>query len=308
MMVKRVFVIIAILALTAVVITPISAQEDSPRGWIPADFAGFVSLQTDQAGTTVTGLAMASIVETLLQPTREGVEQVQSLDDLFPLTHLDVEGVTFANTILPWLGNEMVVAYRQFGDGLAVSANDQLFILPTRDALLSASSLSPVVEGQDLLERETYRDVTVYKGDKTSFAITPQVVLIGAPESVEAALDVMAGEGDRLIDLPAYIHVMENSAPNALVNAYFDGALALETLSYMLNGDESAVPLLSALGEALSTARSEAAFEQAVLGNSLDGIGISITPDTLRFGTVRATFTLYDSDQPEPESMATFNT
>lgn len=305
-MVKRVFAIMA--ALAAVMIMPIRAQDETPRNWIPADFAGFISLQTNQSDTTLTGLSMASLVQLLVQPTRQDIVQVQSLDDLFPLTHLDVEGVTFANSILPWLGNEMVVGYRQFENGLAASLDDQLLILPTRDALLAASSLSSVINGQDLLERESYRDAVLYNGDKTAIAIAPQAVLIGPKAAVEAALDVMAGEGERLVDLPAYTQVMGGNVSGALATAYFDGALALETLSYILDGDDSAVPLLGALGEALSTARGEASFEQVVLGDSLDGIGISVTPDTLRFGTVRATLTLYDRDQPELETTATFNT
>ena len=305
-MIRRAWICILLLVGLAV---PLHAQSavNSPRAWIPAGYAGFVSLNTERLNSTITSLSMASLVETLLQPTRPSFTPVQSLDDLFPLTRLDVSGATFANTILPWIGDELVVVYRQFDGGLRVAEDDMVLLLPARDALLAVQTLSPVIQAQDLLERESYRDALLYRGDKVDFAITPDAVLIGSEAHLRAILDVKAGEGERLIDQPGYLPVTRPMPESAQVIAYFDGAVALQTLSFLLDGDDSAVPLLAALGESLRAARGDSAFEALILSDSLDAIGLSLGADTVRFGSVRATLTFYASDQPEPESAPVFN-
>ncbi len=282
-------------------------QVSGPRAWIPAGYSGFLSLRTRNLSDTFMGLNMALLVGSLLQPTRADLQSAQSFDSFFPLTQLDVEGVSFGQDIFPWLGDEMIVAYKNFASGLVVDIDDLLFILPTDNPLQSASRFSRIVQGQDLLQRETYRAAALYIGDKTSFALAAEGVIIGQYDEVKAVLDLMAGEGERLVDAPAYHAVTAVSPSDALIFAYLGGREALATISFLVSGSAAAEPLLGALGEALSEVRGAAAFEQVLLGDALDGVGLSLLPDTLRLGAVRATLTLYDADQPTPVAIADFN-
>lgn len=309
---KRIVVLCLLLVL---VMNPAAAslwaQENpasNPRGWIPADYVGFMSLNTESLSNTFNGLNMALLVASLLQPTRADLANTEAFDDLFPLAdQLDVPDFSVGQSIFPWLGDELIVAYKDFAPGLMVDVDDMLFILPTDDALQSANSFSRVVQAQDLLEREDYRSAILYIGDKTTFTIAPEAVVIGQTDAVKAVLDLMAGTGERLVDSPAYQAVASASAADELIFAYLDGSEALPTLSFLLSGSDTAEPLLAALGQALSEARGAAAFEQIVLGDALEGLGISLRPDTLRRGAVRATLSLYDADQPAPADVADFN-
>lgn len=299
---KSVFVMALVVFLSNIGVT---AQDSRPIDWIPAEAAGFLRLNLE--GDALLGLNMAAFVGSFLQPTRLEFQPFASLDALIPLTPLDVEGVSFNNNILPWIGDEILIAYNQFGDELRVDDEDLLFILPTTNALLSASSLSSVIQGQDLLERETYRDATLYLGDRATIAFTPAAVVIGSTEMVKAALDLQAGEGISLIDEPAYRALAPHLPEDGLLSAYIKGDEARRALSVLVSGSEEAAPLIAALGEALSTKRGEATFEQAALGNSLGAIAVSVQPDTLRINSVRATLTLYDADQPQQAAVEDFN-
>jgi hypothetical protein len=109
------------------------------------------------------------------------------------------------------------------------------------------------------------------------------------------------------VDSEAYKAVQSVSPENALVSAYIDGSEAMRIFSVLISGSESTLPLFEALGEALSTQRGAASFEQIILGDSLDGVGVSLQPDTLRMGAMRATVTLYDADKPDAGLAGEFN-
>jgi hypothetical protein len=299
---------VSTVALILLLISPAAAQEDlQPEAWIPTDFAGFLTLHLD-SGDTLLGLNMAAFVASFLQPTRFAFEAIQSLDAVIPLTQLDVENVSFNTDILPWLGGDIILAYKEFGENLVVDDDDLLMILPTRDALQSASSFSRILENQDLLERETYREITLYLADKTTIAFTPQAVIIGQTDAVKSALDLQSGEGESLVDSATYQAIQGASPDNALVSSYIKGSEAMRVFSVLVSGGESSLPLFKALGEALSEHRGDSSFEQIMLGDSLDGVGLYLQPDTLRMGAMRATVTLYDADQPEAVATAEFNT
>jgi hypothetical protein len=283
---------------------PASAQETRPVDWIPAEAAGFMRLNLN--GDSLLGLNMAAFVGSFLQPTRYDFQAFNSLDALIPLTPLDVEGASFDRDILPWLDDEILIAYQQFGSDLVVDDEDLLFILPTTNAFLAASSLTDIIQGQDLLERQTYRDSTLYVGDHATIAFTPAAVVIGSTDMVEATLDLQAGEGISLVDEPSYRALASHLPDDALLSAYVKGEEARRALSVLVSGSEESVPLLAALGAALSEKRGQTTFEQAVLGDSLGAIAVSLQPDTLRINSVRATLTLYDSDEPEQTTVADF--
>jgi hypothetical protein len=293
--------------LIMLLISPVAAQDSSrPESWIPADYAGFLKLHVE-SGSTLLGLNMAAFVASFIQPTRFAFESIQSLDAVIPLTQLDVEDATFSRDILPWLAGDIIVGYKKFGRDLTVDSSDLLLILPSRDALQSASSFRRILANQDLLKRETYRETTLYIADKSTIAFTPQAVIIGQTEMVKSVLDLQKGEGQRLVDSEAYKAVQSVSPENALVSAYIDGSEAMRIFSVLISGSESTLPLFKALGEALGTQRGAASFEQIILGDSLDGVGVSLQPDTLRMGAMRATVTLYDADKPDAGLAGEFN-
>lgn len=306
-MLKRLFWTAAALVILLAGAFSTAAQDSQPLDWIPSNFSGLMRLRVDRGGDTLLGLNMAAFVGSFLQPTRYTFEPFNSLDALIPLTPLDIENASFDRDILPWLGDEILLAYEQFGDDLRVDDTDLLFILPTTDALQAAASLNRVIQGQDLLERRTYRDVTLYVADRATFAFTPRAVIIGQTARVEAVIDLQAGEGISLIDEPSYRALAPHLPQDALLTAYIKGDDAQRALSMLVSGSDDSLPLIMALGEALSAKRGEATFEQAVLGSSLEGVGVSVQPDTLRLNSVRATLTLYDSDEPEVVTVSAFN-
>ena len=293
--------------LILLLVSPAAAQEKlSPENWIPADFTGFLKLNMD-SNDTLLGLNMAAFVASFIQPTRFNFQTIQSLDAVIPLTQLDVEDASFSTDILPWLGGDIFLAYKQFGKDLIVDNNDLLMILPTRDALQAASSFSRILEHQDLLKRDTYREMPLYIADKSTIAFTPQAVVIGPTDAVKGVMDLQSDQGERLVDSEAYKALQPAEQDDSLISAYIKGSEAMHIFSVLMSGGETSLPLYKALGEALSMHRGAASFEQIMLGDSLDGVRISLRPDTLRLGAMNATVTLYDADKPEPVAVGEFN-
>ena len=84
----------------------------------------------------------------------------------------------------PWLGSDMAIAYRKFDAGLGAINNDILMVLSSTNVLDATSRIEKVLKGQDLPQRETYRGITIYEGDKAAFARTGQdfAKIINAPD------------------------------------------------------------------------------------------------------------------------------
>lgn len=305
-MCKRVLWVIIILTLSAGVLVPAAAQDgENLLAWIPADFAGFVRLKTGSADT-LSALNVAAYAASFLQPAR-GLEPVDSLDDLVSLAALDVDDASFQQDILPWLGDELIIAYHHFGPHFTGTPDSAVLLLPTRDALQSASSLQRILRQQDILERDSYRGTTLYLADKTTLAFTPTAVLVGPTEYVQAMLDTQAGETPRLIDRADFPLVTANLPVNAVASGYLIGAESLRALSVLLEGSETAQPILQNLGAALNTYRQGASLEQRVLTGALDGIGFYLQADTLRLNSVRLTLRLHDAELPNLQT-TDFNT
>lgn len=275
-------------------VLPAAAQEDelTPEAWIPADFAGFVSLRLDQ-NDLGQRLNQAITAAALLQPGRIDPQQFDSFDAFVSLDILDVEDASFANDILPWLGNKIVIAYHRFDTQLTADPDDMLIILPTIDPFSSASYLSRIFEGQDLLEKVSYHDFVIYKGDKTSIALTPSVVLIGAESLVESALDLQSGQGQRLIDQDIYTTLRPAHGENPFVVGYIRGEEAGRAFSVIVNGDTGAESLLKALGDTLRVLQENGSFETTILSDDLEGAVFSLTA-ARRLSEIQAKITFYD--------------
>ncbi|HLV33841.1 MAG TPA: DUF3352 domain-containing protein [Spirillospora sp.] len=305
MMWSKVFRVILIVTIGLGSISSGAAQDEDLLSWIPADFAGFIELHVRSDSDTLTALTVATFAASFLQPQRIEFQPVQSLGMLIPLTALDVEDASFERDISPWLNQRVILVYPSFDADL--QSDDRVLLLPTRDPLQSASSLSRILDAQDVLERDSYRGYSVYLADKTTVVITPLAVLIGSTDSIKAMLDTQAGERERLIDQPAYQAAAVNRPQNAIVSGYLAGHEFRRVLSVLIKGDESAVPVLEALGRVLNTYQHDPGLEQLVLNNALDGVGFYMQADTLRLNSVDVTLTLYDAEYTGPTAVAEFN-
>jgi hypothetical protein len=283
-----------VLAILALGVLPTAAQEDDgPLAWVPADFAGMIRLDVSSTDT-LTALNVATFAASFLQPQRIQFQPIQGLDSVIPLTLLDVEDASYAQDVLPWLGDEIILAYRSFGPDL--QGDDRVLLLSTRDVLQSASSFSRILEAQDILQQEDYRGTTLYVADKTTIVFTPSAVLIGSRDAVKAILDVQAGDGARMIDQQAFQMTTQDIPERAVAYGYVEGEQVLPTLSVLLEGDESAMPILQGINEILSAYRDDIGLEQLILGNALDGVGFTLQADTLRQEAVHVHLKLYDDD------------
>lgn len=246
--------------------------------WIPADFSAFVRVDMQNPQNALLTLNVTSFIAANVQPGRATAQTVQSFDPYFPLTSLDLENASFTQSLLPIVDGEAILAYRTLDAAFMADAEDTLLILPTDDALQATAALAPLISGQDLLRRETYRDVTLHIGDQTAFAIAPTAVLIGGDDLLRAALDTFAGEAPGLIEAEAYQAVSAQLAASGAIFGYFDDAAARAALGVLLSGDDRADPLLSALGEALASAEDTSLFTH-ILNGAVDGIGVRVAVD-----------------------------
>lgn len=264
-------VLCILLALTLLTL-PVIAQDTRPEQFIPADFTGFLRLNV----TNNNALDLAAAAVALFQPNRFDVTTFQGFDTLFPVDMLDAEDVTFSQAILPWLKDEVVVAYRQLNSQLQANREDVLVILPPSDTLRAASTLAPIIQFQDLPEQLKYRGSTIYIGDRTAIAFTAEAVFIGPADLIQAALDVRAGEAPALIKQTAYAKIHASSPQEDFAFVYLQGANVVPALSVLLSGDVSSAPLLSALGETLRVLEANGSLEASVLTSSVEGVGVSI--------------------------------
>lgn len=275
-----------ILLLVLMIASPVGAQQASPAylDWIPADFTAFVRVDLRNPQLAATNLNLSLFVASVFQPARVQVTQRLPLDSFFPLDAFDIEGASFEQQVLPWLEGEAVIAYRALDATYEAESEDTLLILPTRDAFASAGALDDVIQGQDHLRRETYRDMTIYVGDRTAFVFAPQAVLIGQEEVLRAAIGRMLGDGEALTADPVYGQVWAALADDAPVFAYLKGEAAERSLRGMLGSGDQADPLLAALGGALDA---DAGVLKRLLLGDVDAIGIQLDADGANLRDVR---------------------
>ena len=279
-------------------VAPTAAQIPSPIDWIPASFDAYVRLDTENAQVTLNDLNISLFVASILQPARFQFTQAQGFDTFFPLDSFDMESTSFTQTIMPWLNNEIIIAYHSLGAQFDASPEETVLILPTRDAFMSASRLQGVIAAQDLLERETYRDVIIYKGDKTALAFLPTAVLVGADALLRETIDTMNGDGEPLTASPVYQQVRAALPETQLLTAYLGSDSAARALSVILSGSAAADPLLSALSDSLSSLNDTHSPERLLLSGALDGIGVSLSYDSLRTQHLTASIVLHTVDTP----------
>jgi hypothetical protein len=237
--------------------------------WIPADFAGFVRIDTSDAETTLQNLNIGLFTASMLQPPRVQFTEALGFDTFFPVTSFDVEGATFSRNVLPWLDDEVIIAYRSLGAQFDASAENLLMIFPTEDSLEAASALSPIIERQDLLRRDTYRGMNIYIGDKTAFALTPRAVLVGALGLLHATLDTITGNAPSLTADPVYQQIQAALGENSTISAYIGADAAARALGILMSGSDAADPLLAAIDQSLASLNSDKTPERLLLATLL---------------------------------------
>jgi hypothetical protein len=271
------------LILLALAALPIRAQDDPPpaAAYIPADFAGFIRLDQSDPAATLQGLNIAAQTAFQLQPGRVTLTQdTLGYEDFLPFAAwFDVDAVSFAQSILPWSGDEIVLAYRRFDAALTATSEDVLLIVPTLDVLMTAGRLSALIQAQDRLRQESYRGVTLYIGDRATLAMTSPAIFIGSTVSVKAALDVQAGAAPPLIQDPPYAAVRDAQPDDAFLTAYIKGDSILPAVNGLLNGTLTSAPILQAFGSALAGIQTRAGFENQLLTSGFDAVGASLRLD-----------------------------
>lgn len=294
----------------ALAVLPATAQDTALQAadLVPADFAGFIRLRVEtNAALTLSNLNVSAALAAELQPARVRLSQALTYDDLFPLNALfDVEDAAFESLVLPWLDGELVLAYRHFDAALKTEPNDTLLILPTANIFQAAASLHPILEAQDVPERETYRGVTLYSGDRSALAFTATAVLIGAEPLVRAALDVADGAAEPLTANPIFKAVQAAGPAQAFLFAYTTGGYLPPALSGLISGRADAEPLFAALGGALRGASIEPGLATRLLDGGFDGAAVSLELDRER-ALYTATAVFHPGETPQSPREADFD-
>lgn len=304
LLMKRILLIILLIFLLLLAVAPAAAQIPVPIDWIPAEFTGFVRLDVEDPQFTLNDLNLSLFVASVLQPIRFQFTEAQGYDTFFPLDSFDMENASFTETVLPWLKDEIIVAYRQLGAQFNADAEETLMILPSHDGFMSATVLQAVIAAQDLGERETYRDVIIYRGDKTSFAFLPTAVLVGADELIHATLDTMSGEHEALTASPVYQQVSASMPESPLISAYISEETAARALGVLLSGSDAADPFLGALNQLLVEQDDNRSPERLLLSGSVDGIGVSVYYDPVTSTSLEADVVLHTTETPNIEDVS----
>src|SRR5689334_17945054 len=184
-----------------------AAPVSTPLDWIPEDFSGFVTVDMSDNQATLRSLNVGLFTASVLQPTRIRYTQAQNFDPFLPLTAFDMENASFTQNVLPWLNNQVIIAYKNLGTDFNANATNTIMIFPATDSLEAANALNAVIKAQDFLKRETYHDVILYEGDKTSFAFLAAAVITGPTALLRETIDTMSGNGHALTADPVYQQV-----------------------------------------------------------------------------------------------------
>ncbi|MBZ0275201.1 MAG: hypothetical protein K8I60_03600, partial [Anaerolineae bacterium] len=286
-------------------ISPTAAQDTSVADYVPADFAGFIRINTADPERTAAVLDVMAQVGSLIQPARFQYQDTLTLGDFVPVVdRFSQENATCADLILPWLRGELVIAYRQFDAELNVQPDDVLVIASAAGLFGPASSLSSVITGRHLTRKETfYPDVTIYTDDRVTLALTADAVLIGSETLVDSALAVRAGESPSLTGQAAYQAVHSALVDDPLVFAYAAGEHALDALSGLVSGNAIARPLFPAFGEALTALDDMDSFGTRLLSGQMDGIGVNLDIEPPSESPIlTATLAAHSSKAAAPES------
>lgn len=246
--------------------------------WLPAEIDGAFVVPMGDPDETARALNILLFFGTLLQPERIQFTTRLPLDDLFPLELLDVEGEVWADHIAPWVRGSMVIGYGAAGQG----RDDVVYILPTDDAFATASSLAPLLQDQDFLQSDTYRDIRMYQGDRATLAFAPEALILGSDATVRAVLDVRAGEAPGLASDARFTAIRDGTAaslPDGGTLFYLQDDGAADALPLLLDSEPEAADLLAAMAQTAVGFTGDAGPTGALLSGAIDAVGVRLRPD-----------------------------
>ncbi len=293
---------VLLLIISLMALRPANGQAASLAAWVPADADSFAALDMANQNAALRGLNIGAFVGGYLQPARTPFAAAQPFDTYFPLDLLDMESASFTDWVLPWLGDELAVAWRPLGP-TAGAPQAALLILPARDSFAAANTLAAAIQGQDLLQTEAIAGGTLYLGDRAAIALTASAVLIGETALVRDALAVRAGERPALADDQSFAAITAALPPASDLLLYARDAAAATALPALVSLNGEAAPLLAAYGQVAGEALAAASLltgRSAAIGAALD-LSATLT------NQVRAEVVYSVSEATPPEPL-TFNT
>jgi hypothetical protein len=300
---RRVVVLTLLLLCGSVVQPAVSQEAPSPLNWIPADFAGFIHLDTENPNATLDTVNIDLFIASILQPSRVTLNSRQGFGNLLPLDALDIEDPSFTDLFGQWLGGETILAYSELDERF--ESDLPLVIIPTNDSFAAAAGLSTVIQGQDRLIQEVTGSTRIFHGDQATIAFLPAAVLIGSAADVSAVLEVQAGNAPSLTDDPTYQAIAQQLPSNAAVTVYTQGDSAANAINFLLNANREP-ELISAFGTALAEL-SQTSLETAVATGEVDGVGVVLLPATFLGSTAQANVVFHTTEN-SLTSNSTFDT
>jgi len=279
---KRSLCIVTLIVLLAFPTLTTAQTTPAYINWIPADFDGFVRVSMDDPALALRRLNFGLFIAASLEWARfPDLSTTPTLDQYFPLDMLDLEAASFGTNVAPWLGDEVVIAYRELN--AEFQAEQTLMILPTYDSFTSAYRLRSAIQAQDFLQRDPYRGNIIYVGDQTAIAFTPQAIIIASEALVQSTIDMMLDGGTALTADPQYQQIQAQIAEDAPISAYITGDAVANALPMLLGGDGNAV--LSTLGSALGE---NGGTFGALLNGQVTAMGLSFAPDMVSLQEAQA--------------------
>jgi len=287
---RRIYLLLILLIFCASFALPAGAQQPpSPLNWIPADFAGFIRIDTENPAATLDTINIDHFIASVLQSSRIMYEGRPEFSNLLPMDALDVEDPSFADLFGQWLGDEIILAYSELDERF--ESDLPLIIIPTQNSFGAAAGLSTVIQAQDRLTEEVDGTTRIFHGDQATFAFLPATVLIGSEADVNAALAVRAGNAPALTETETYQIVVEALPQNAMVTIFAQGETAGNAINFLLNGN-SDTDLVASFGTALAELN-RTSLETVIATGGVDAVGAALLPATLLNSTTQANVVLH---------------
>jgi hypothetical protein len=134
---------------------------------------------------------------------------------------LAASGVDYRADLRPWLGNELAVALSVKGP---TTAAQMLLLVAVKDPGAARAALPKIWQQSRItFTANPYRGIEVMVGDSASYALLPDLLVIGRSEArVRAALDADANATPSLADSVDFSAAMEQVPADHLASAYLD--------------------------------------------------------------------------------------
>lgn len=164
-------------------------------------------------------------------------------------------GIDYGRQVKPWLGNQVAIAARPAGDGLAEPV--PVLIAAVKDLEAARTAIAELVSnGGASFTVETYRGVELQVSDEATYAFVEEMLVVGSDTAAVRSVVDTADGGESLADRDDFVTTMAGLEADHLAAFFLD---------------------LAALGEATGTAEqlSSMSTAGAVLVAEADGLRLS---------------------------------